>query len=138
MAEQRHRIPDLVFWAVWLGILGSVLVVQHRLGGGIPRGRNADGALPPPAVLVLSGAFALASIFFRWRMIPGQSDRKKALVLMVAGLAFANALADFGIFLVPAGYPQTKLAYFVAALCCILMLAPTFLEGPPAPPRGPA
>jgi hypothetical protein len=105
-----------------------MVVYQFGLGGGIPFGTNIDRTLPPTAILIVSGMEVVATLVIRWLFIPKGHNRRTLLYLFVAGLALSESLTFFGIFLVPHGYPQTKMAFLVTSVLCIAQMAPFFLS----------
>jgi len=122
------RPPTQVFWALWFGILVSMTFYQFKLGGGVPLGSNRDSALPPLGIEVIAGLQFFAAAATRWLIVPRIRVRRKLLIALVVGLALSEGIGIFGIFLVPAGYPQTKLVFMSASYLSILQFIPIFVS----------
>ncbi len=128
MPDQPHRVPIQTFWTIWIAILGWMILNQYRVGGGIPQGKNIENNYGPLPFLILAAIMAVSSIVIRWFAIPGKVDRKTLLVLMIIGLALANSISYYGVYLIRPEYPQTKVAFFFASFFCILQFAPIFVR----------
>ena len=107
-------------------IIGNMIAVQFRLGGGIPQGRNPEGEYGPSAFIAIAGFMAIASTIIRWLVIPRKADYKQLLILMIIGIALANTISYFGIFLIRPIYPQTKAVLFYT---CLLYTSPSPRDG---------
>jgi hypothetical protein len=128
MSPQTYRTPLQTYWTIWACLLGWTILSELKNGGGIPRGADKGGVHTPIAILVISGAFAVASLFIRWFVVPRRSDRRTLLILMIIGLALACSLTDFGIYLVSPDLPQTRLVFWVISLICTVQFAPIYVS----------
>lgn len=125
---------SLVFWVIWAAFIFSLFFYQFTLGHGLPRGRNLGGDSPSAGILILVGVFAGASIFVRWILVPRFNDRFVLLVLMLVGIAMAETLTFFEIFLISGAHPQAGAAVFCLSVVCVLQFAPMYalhLDEPP-------
>ncbi len=116
----------LVFWVIWIAIFLSLFTYQFILGGGIPRGENQGN--PEIGFQALSVGVVLAATFIRWFLIPKAQDVQRMLVLMIAGLALAEAAQFFQIFLIGPNYPETQMSIFILSLVGVGQFAPIYLK----------
>ena len=126
----NEKPPVIVLWVLWFAFVCAIVIYQFTLGHGIPQGPNAPSAGLNPLIFMAVGEIVVAA-FIRWFLIPRVGTRQKMLVLMVIGIALSESAEFFGIFLVSADMPQTKLALFVASLLSALQFAPLFASPKP-------
>lgn len=129
----RSPRPDthpIVLWMIWAALTGSVCIYQFALGHGIPLGQNQG-----PMSLGMPESISIANLsvafFIRWVLIPRARERKQLLVLMILGLALSEAVEFYGLFLVPASQPETKLLFWILALLSCLQFAPLYARTEP-------
>lgn len=125
---QQNKPQPVVFWAIWAALFVALFVYQFALGGGVPRGSNGSevGFSLPVALAVVQVA---AASFIRWLLIPKKTAAGQLLVLMIFGLALSEAVEFYGLFLVPADQPTTKLALWVLALVSEFQFMPVYAHG---------
>jgi F0F1-type ATP synthase membrane subunit c/vacuolar-type H+-ATPase subunit K len=107
-----------------------VCIYQFALGHGIPQGQNQDPmSLGIPEIIAIANLSV--ALFIRWILIPRTRQRKQLLVLMIVGLALSEAVEFFGLFLIPAGQPETKLLFWMLSLLSCLQFAPLYARAEP-------
>ena len=114
-----------VFWIIWAAILANIVVLQLKLGPGLPHGENAPGAAIPVMAWVAVSEVMIATLI-RWFWIPRLDRSGPMLVAMIIGIAVAESAGYFGIFLIPRDQPQTKLLIFCLSVFGILQFAPFY------------
>ncbi len=121
----HNRQQLLVLWTIWFSMLVAVFIYQFALGHGVPSGPNArpEGANP---ILFLAGGQLVVAAVLRWILIPRADAAGKVLVLLVLGLSLSEAVEFFGLFLVPADQPGTKLTLWILSIVSILQFAPVY------------
>jgi hypothetical protein len=77
-----------------------------------------------PVVLAV-GQVIVASLI-RWLFIPRAKNAAQLLVLMIIGLALSEAVEFYGLFLLPADQPSTKLGLWVLAILSGLQFIPMY------------
>jgi len=128
----RPSPNPLIFWVIWTALISAVFIYQFALGHGIPQGENQE-----PLILGLPETVALAQLLIaaaiRWILIPRTPLLKKRFVLMIIGLALSEAVEFYGLFLISATQPQTKLIFWFLALCSCLQFIPFYARNEPPP-----
>ncbi len=124
-SPDNEKPPMTVFWILWSAFLCAIAAYQFTLGHGIPQGHDAPSAGLNPIVLIALIELIVAT-GIRWFLIPRVSARYRMLVLMIIGIALSESAEFYGIFLIPANMPQTKLVLFVASFVSVLQFAPVF------------
>jgi hypothetical protein len=123
--------PPLVFWIVWFGLTISIPLYQFALGHGLPTGNNsADASLNPIAILAI-GQF-LAATALRWLVLPRVRMILQVLIVMIIGVTLCEAVELYGIFLIPASEPETKLWLLILSLIGAAQFVP-FYAAPAQP-----
>lgn len=118
--------PALVFWIIWFAILNGLVMIQFMVGGGIPKGE--DFGKPPVEMLAVATVLGLAALAIRFLWIPQIESVVKKLPAMIVGLALSEAIGFVGMFGVGKEFPATRQALFVAAVACIVSLAPVYAK----------
>jgi hypothetical protein len=132
MSEVIPPPKKLVLWIIWFALTSSIVVYQFILGHGVPQGTNEPTTAIHPMALVAVATIAMASLV-RWLLIPRNREAGKLLVLMIVGLALSESAQLFGLFLIPSGQPETKLAIWILALLSALQFMPVYAnERPPS------
>ena len=119
----QGKIPEkqfiLVLWVIWAAFIGAIpfLVVFLRPISG----EDAENFLPIPGALAAGVAF-LASAVVRWVILPRVSaDNLEALLqVSVIGMALAESLIFFGIFL----FPEDFMVFLVLAVVGLAQFVP--------------
>ena len=124
---QHKQTQLLVLWVIWASLFTSIIIYQLVLGHGVPSGENAPNAGVHFAVVLAIGQIAVASLV-RWRFIPRAMNPKQLLVLVIIGLALSEAVEFYGLFLVAADQPGTKLSLWVLSLLCALQFIPIYAK----------
>jgi hypothetical protein len=106
--QQAARTRTLVMWLIWSMQLGALLVIYLLLG---------RGPLPPAAANPFENLVGLVPLFvsivLRWLVLPRSTEPGRALVVLIAGCALAEACGVLGIFL---GGPYRDDLVLLAAL----------------------
>ncbi len=118
--------PALVFWIIWFAILNGLVMIQFMVGGGIPKGE--DQGRPPTQMLAIAAGLGLVALSIRFLWIPRIDAVVRKLPAMIVGLALSEAIGFVGIFGVGKEFPATRQALFVAAVACIVSLAPVYAK----------
>ena len=92
--EQRARAQLMVWWTIWFGLISGLCVIYFILGRGQPL---ATAPNPPANLIGLVPLFL--SIVIRWLVLPRYTDRQRAFVMFIVGLALAEGCGLLGIFL---------------------------------------
>jgi F0F1-type ATP synthase membrane subunit c/vacuolar-type H+-ATPase subunit K len=122
---EHNRQQQIVLWILWFAMVDAIVIYQFLLGHGVPRGSDAPGGGVNP-VVVLAGVQLLAAAAIRWLLLPRAGTTGKVLVLMIVGLALSESVEFYGLFLVPADLPSTKLGLWLLALVSALQFAPVY------------
>ena len=129
----QHKRPQLlVLWVIWASLFTGIIVYQLVLGRGIPAGENAPASGMNFAVVLAIGQIAAASLV-RWLFIPRAKNPGQLLVFMIVGLALSEAVEFYGLFLVSADQPSTKLTLWVLSLLSALQFIPTYAKAEGSP-----
>lgn len=124
------RPQQMVLWFLWLSMLNAIVLYPFLLGAGLPRGVDVGGGVHP--VLLVALAQLAVATALRWLLIPRAQTTGRVLVLMVLGLALSESAELYGLFLVPADRPETKLWLWGLALAGALQFAPVYARPAPA------
>ena len=130
--RSQKPLQAMVLWVIWFSITVSIFIYQFTLGRGLPHGTNAPGGGLSP-VVVLAIMEILIATAVRWFVLPRAKHSRQMLVAMIIGLALSEAVEFYGIFLIPAGQPQTKLSLFILSLLSCAQFAPIYARSKPAP-----
>jgi hypothetical protein len=122
MLTKQHAI---VMWIIWFTQLQAAFVFQVFLGGGFSKGENADA---PMALWLWALCFVplVIATGIRWLALPKAKLPAQQLVLMIVGLALAEASVLISIFLVAPDYPQYQIAVLMVAVVGIIQFAPSY------------
>lgn len=126
MTQQTKPQPQ-VFWIIWGALFVALFVYQFTLGGGVPQGQNGPNTELSWPVMLAVGQIAVAS-FGRWVLIPKAQAIGQLFVLMILGLALSEAVEFYGLFLIPADEPSTKLSLWVLALVSEFQFMPVYAK----------
>lgn len=88
------RPPLLVWWVVWLALLGGVIVIYSVFLARRPPIEAPWGAIE----LVACGQVALSAAV-RWLVLPRFREPMRAFPIFIIGMALAEGAAILGIFL---------------------------------------
>lgn len=119
-------LPLAVWWAIWLGILSSLVLIYVFVGRGFPR---------PPENTTLSVVEYVAvgpiiiSALLRWLWLPRVTQAQPALVVFIIGHALAECTGFIGIFL--SNQPATFTVLGVLGLVQWMPLFATRLSAAP-------
>lgn len=124
--EAQGKNPQThVFWIIWAALTGGVVFYQAKLGGGWLTGKDAGNAFENPVTYVAL-AFLFGAGVLRWMVIPRTTMRPRLLVWMIVGLALAEAVAFFSIFLYPRTMPETKMGLLALAFLGMVQFVPVY------------
>ncbi len=133
MPTGAQNVPKaLVLYIIWFALTAGLFVYQFVLGGGFLTGANAlpqGYGFPIPLI----GVEVAAAAVVRWAVIPRLKGPSRILVALVIGMALSESAELFGIFLIPRGMPQTKMAVFYLAVVSAFQFLPTYVlsDDPP-------
>ncbi len=114
----------IVFWAIWAALSWSVVVYRVFLPGVVGESNSMPAVMMWPFLLVP----AAIAIVCRWVVIPKQKQLPQQLVTSIIGLAMAESISFYGLFLFT---PQLDL-FFVVSLIMVLQFMPIYLITAPA------
>ena len=103
-------------WLIWIAILAATFLYQLYLKGDTESGHGLFEVFPLGLLLVP----AAVSAAIRWLLIPRLSHPLIVLVLAVVGLAIADSISLYGIFL----FGSHRLLFFFVGLMCIIQFIP--------------
>lgn len=114
----------MVLWAIWFSVLVALVYYRMLLVG---PGANTKSIVMPgtPAAWLLYLISIGIALGVRWLVIPRIGNPFRTLVPFIVGIAFAEALTFFGIFIFP---KQFTLFYFTSWVL-VLQLAPLWVKG---------
>jgi hypothetical protein len=92
------RQQQIVMWVLWFAFLNGIILFRVFLAQPPPGGKPLPADAFPWALSLFP---VLLSGVIRWTLLPRARDPQQSLVLMVVGIAFAEATSFFGIFLTP-------------------------------------
>lgn len=116
--------PFIVFWILWFALLSSIVMIQVLIGHGIPQG-NDQGEAPIQFLGIAAGA-ACVSLAIRFLVLPRIKNLHQKLPAMLVGLAMAEAVNMFSLFLIGDKFPHTQLVLFITSLSCALCYVPIY------------
>ena len=124
-SERKAKQHAFVMWIAWFAFLQSAFAIQLLVGEGLPKRENA--AEPMASWLwVICFLPLVISTVLRWVVIPRSAARNGQFVVMIVGLALAEASVNFQLFLVGDGYPQNQIAILIIAIFCLIQFAPSY------------
>ncbi|MEW6305502.1 MAG: hypothetical protein AB1705_18655 [Verrucomicrobiota bacterium] len=127
MKTNRPIPPLLNWWVIWIALLSGLPMFFIFLGTSAPGNDRSSLSLFVPLV-----ATALSiSVVLRWVVIPRLENPQIALQMFIMGMATAEAICFFGIFLAPA----YKTLAFVLSFLGILQFIPLFAGKFCQPPK---
>ena len=117
-SHQDQVTHQIILWLIWLAMLSGIPVFIFVLG---PDSEQAENVLGLPPLLMVLPPILAASIV-RWIVLPKVVEKgpEAQLVAFIVGMAFAESLVFFGIFLYPADY----LLFIVFAVVGIAQFIP--------------
>lgn len=119
----------ILLWFIWVAILCGVISYQVFLGNehrtlatfAFPDDSFALGALLLPLII---------SVGIRWFLIPFLRHPLLVLIPFILGIAIAESLSFYGLFLFAGQYNSI---FFYASLLAVLQFCPYFIGGKHAP-----
>lgn len=117
--SDKNKTPQaIVIWALWLSFAGALVMYRITLVGKTANTRSltapdaifAWGCYIVPIAIVLS---------LRWLVIPRLREPVQVMTVFIVGIAFAEVLTFFGIFLFQ---PQFRLFYLTSWLLFVQMM----------------
>jgi hypothetical protein len=117
-AAPRRRARLMVWWIIWAGVLGGLVMIYVFLGR-TPQPRRS----PQESLTGLVGLGPLfLSVVTRWLVLPRFRTADRALPVFIVGLAMAEGCGILGIFL---GGPYRD-DLFLLGVLGILQFVPLF------------
>jgi hypothetical protein len=132
---QHKKSQLLVIWVIWTWLFAAIIVYQFVLGGGIPAGSAVAGVPMSFPLLLAIGQVLLASAI-RWLVVPRAQSAGQLLAVVIVGLALSEAVAFYGLFLVPADQPNVKLTLWMLSLLSALQFIPLYAKSEGSGGRG--
>ena len=129
-AQPNPATQRLVLWTIWFALFASVFIYRHYLIKPGPGRDSFDGTVDPLMIFLLFGPMAV-SLFARITLVPRARHSGQLLVAMIIGLAAAESLTFFGIFL----YRSYESLFIGVSLGLMLLFVPAFLPDVPRSPR---
>src|SRR6267154_1633328 len=118
--DPKLRAQLKLWWIVWAGVLGGLLVVGLAFGRG-----PVKPAVSAELMVNLIGVVPLfLSIIIRWLMLPRFDNLTRAFPLFIFGLAQAEGCGILGIFL---GGPYRD-SLFVLGVLAVTSYVPVFAK----------
>ncbi|MCC5789166.1 MAG: hypothetical protein JJT75_06000 [Opitutales bacterium] len=110
---------QIILWVIWFAFLSGLPFFVVFLGP--DPDRAVENVLPFPALLAVIPPF-LASVIVRWLVLPkvAKQGPEAQLVILVVGMALAESLVFFGIFL----FPADSLLFIVFAVIGMAQFVP--------------
>jgi hypothetical protein len=112
------QLPKLILWVIWIALFSSVFMYAEFLGGAKPDQGHVDLFL----ISMLLVPFGV-SIGIRWFLLPKAKTYQGMLPFFIIGMAVAESLVFYGIFLFP--YHQNLFISF--AVIGMIQFFPFFL-----------
>ena len=112
-------------WIIWFTQLQAAFVFQFFLAGGFAQGENAEAPMALWLWLICLVPLVLAT-GIRWLLIPKIKALVPQMVVMIIGLALAEAAVFLSIFLVGPDYPQYQIAILMVAVVALIQFAPSY------------
>jgi hypothetical protein len=119
MQNNQLNQPIMVRWILWLAFLFSVFFYMSFLASADAEEAQMDAFL----VVMLFVPFFL-SIFIRWMLLPKANTEQQLIVLFVVGMAIAESIIFFGLFL----FPFFKTIFLIFTVVGILQYCPLFIK----------
>jgi hypothetical protein len=118
--SQARRNPTQIWWILWIMFCTTVVMMNQILG---PAAAHSKEILPDSNAWMIAGAAPiLAATLIRWLLLPRQVIPIKAFRLFIIGIALAESVTFYGIFL----FPSHKNDLVMASLFGIIQFAPFF------------
>jgi len=123
--QPKHK---MALWVLWFVMLSSLVIYLFTLW---PAVRENIGQNPPSMLMLpmLIGPVAI-STFFRWFVVTGVSEAGAVLVANIIGLAMAESLAFYGMFL----FPDHFQLFFLVSALMVLQYIPLYTMKAVDPP----
>lgn len=126
---EHTRSQQVVLWAIWLGMLSSVVVVQLFLGGGLPKLSSFKTIDYHPVAILAVGQVLIATVV-RWVPLRRAGTTGEVLVCMVIGLALSEAVTVHGCFLVPDELVGLRAVFWLMSVVSVIQFAPVYARKP--------
>jgi CDP-diglyceride synthetase len=125
MNPNKTPTPNIaVFWIIWFAIMNGLFIMLFLVAGGIPKGANQG---PPPTWIVgACAALVVVAVAIRFLLIPKIKQIAQLLPAMIVGMAFAEAVGIFAIFLLGKEFPETRMSLFLTSAFTVLIYAPSY------------
>jgi CDP-diglyceride synthetase len=125
MNPQKSSTPNIaVFWIIWFAIMNGLFIMLFVAGGGIPKGANTGQ--PPTWIVGACAALVVVAVAIRFLLIPKIKQLAQLLPAMVIGMALAETVGIFAIFLLGKEFPETRMTLFLTSAFTVLIYAPSY------------
>ncbi len=84
-----------VWWILWATFLGTIVAMDHFIGGVGRASPPEDGSL----IWLAAGVPVLVSARVRWVVLPRMASAQAALPFFIVGIALAEATCSLGLFI---------------------------------------
>lgn len=119
----------MILWVVWFALFSSLFAYLFVLW---PAARGAGSSAPAVLMLPMLITPAGISVFLRWFVIPGVATPQAVIITSIIGLALAESLTFYGIFL----FSDYFQLFFLVSVFMVLQYIPLYAmksqSGPPA------
>jgi len=105
-----------LLWFFWLAFVSAIILYQIFLTGDTGESRSLFGVFPLSMLLVPAGVCAI----IRWLLIPRWRNPLIVLVLAIAGIAVADSISLYGIFL----FSNHRLVFLIVAVLSLVQFVP--------------
>ncbi len=119
------KSPKMVLWIVWYVLLSGCFIYPFILGNGWPSGANGLGTVPLFTYLLAYGSI-FVSLIIRWVILPRFHSFSQVLTSMIIGMALAEAVVFYGLFLVGSEFPETQMQFYLLGIFGVAQFAPIF------------
>ena len=108
-----------IFWIIWSAIFISLFVYPFVL----PTVKPEEGSVDVLFMAMLIGPFAF-SVVVRWVIIPKIKTIQSVFIFFIIGIAVAESLVFFGLFI----FPYFQSIMFAASVVAVFQFIPLFLK----------
>lgn len=127
---RKAPATKLVLWVIWTALFAGVFLYRHFLSRETPDRDSFEGTVDAFMIILILGPTAV-SVFARAIMVPEAKHSGQLLVAMILGMATAEALTFFGLFL----FTAYESLFIGISIGLMLLFLPVFLPNVPPLPR---
>ena len=115
-----------IWWTIWTALFVTLFIYQHFLGAGFIFGPDPAGPLPAFPVVSCVILFLVSSIA-RWLILPRVKHLFFRFHVFIVGLAMAECIVLFEIFLVDPEFAATRMTLFLLGVVAVAQFIPLFV-----------